>query len=331
MPKADEGTRPASASRSRHMKRPPLMARLRSIFTPNVGLVDLIPPRPAARRRDLAIVLIVRDAAPRIEEWIEFHLLAGVEHFYVYDNLSMDGTSEVIAPYVARGLATVIPWHVDVADASSGRWMSQQILAYVHAIQTFGAGWRHMAFIDDDEFLVPTGERDLRAVLADLGHPSNLSLPWHMFGFNGHETAPQGSTFENFTRRAVLSLDERILFFKCIVDPVKVTRAGVHDFETTDLGRLTMNTLGQLVDGDARRSRAYLTSEAIQLNHYFTRSRAELQAKIDRGGANQPNFERNRARILRHAEATERETVEDRTAIEFLARAGSHRRETAGG
>ena len=308
------------------MSRPPLTRRLWSVFAePAVGRVEIVAPAPRAERRDLAIVLIVRDAAARLEEWIDFHLLAGVEHIFVYDDLSTDDTAEVLAPHVARGTVTVVPWHVDVTDGSTGRWMSQQILAYAHAIQTFGSGWRHMAFIDDDEFLVPTGEHDLPTVLARLGNPSNLSLPWHMFGFNGHQVPPPGTTVENYTRRSLFFLDKRVLNFKCIVDPTKVTRVNIHAFETVDLGGRTTNTLGRLADEKGRRSFGFLTSEGIQLNHYFTRSRAELLQKIERGSANDRSYEINRGRILGRVEAIERETVEDRKAIEFLARARSRR------
>ncbi len=323
MSRAEDGARSVIGRRGERIRPPSLFRRLASLFERNVGLLEIVPPLPHAERGDLAIVLIVRNAAPRLREWIEFHLLGGVGHFYVYDDLSTDGTADVFAPYVARGLATVLPWHVSVVDSESGRWSSQQIIAYAHAMQTFGGGWRHMAFIDDDEFLVPSGERDLPTVLADLGHPSNVSLPWHMFGFNGHEVMPAGTVVENYTRRSVMTLDKPILHFKCIVDPTKVVRVAIHEFETTDLGALSMNTVGRLIDRRKRRSHDFLTSEGIQLNHYFTRSRAELNEKIERGGSNEWDNERNRARILRHAEAIERQTVEDRKALEFLAKVGS--------
>lgn len=323
MQRTAEVTSISGGLRSQRMKRPPLSHRLNSLFTPRVGVVDVVSPAPAADRRDLAAVLITRNSAPRLAEWLDFHFIAGVDHVFVYDDLSNDGTSDVLAPYVARGLATVLPWHVDVLDSRSGRWISQQILAYAHAVQTFGAGWRHMAFIDDDEFLVPSGEDDLRTVLAKLDHPSNLSLPWHMFGFSGHETPPPGTVVENYTRRSVFRLETAVVSFKCIVDPTRVTRVGIHEFETADLGARSMNTLGELAENGARLSRSYITSQGIQLNHYFTRSRVEFQAKIDRGAANERSDELNRARVLRHAEAIERETVEDLRAIEFLARAAS--------
>ena len=39
---------------------------------------------------DLVAVSIVRDEAPYIKEWLDYHLLAGIDHFLIYDNDSAD-------------------------------------------------------------------------------------------------------------------------------------------------------------------------------------------------------------------------------------------------
>lgn len=41
----------------------------------------------------LSIGAIFKDEAPYLAEWIEFHRLVGVEHFFLYDNLSTDEKS----------------------------------------------------------------------------------------------------------------------------------------------------------------------------------------------------------------------------------------------
>ena len=33
---------------------------------------------------DLAVVAILKDEAPYLAEWLDYHLAAGVEHFYLY-------------------------------------------------------------------------------------------------------------------------------------------------------------------------------------------------------------------------------------------------------
>ena len=47
--------------------------------------IDAPPPRRETPHY-LAICAIYRDEAPYLREWIEFHRLVGVEHFFLYDN-----------------------------------------------------------------------------------------------------------------------------------------------------------------------------------------------------------------------------------------------------
>jgi hypothetical protein len=42
---------------------------------------------------------MLRDEADAIVEWIEYHALLGVEHFYVYDNNSRDGLRQRLQRY----------------------------------------------------------------------------------------------------------------------------------------------------------------------------------------------------------------------------------------
>jgi hypothetical protein len=70
----------------------------------------------------LAMAAIVKNEGRYLREWIEFHRLMGVEHFYIYDNGSTDNTPEILEPYVRTGLVTATAWPGQV----------QQLLAYVH-------------------------------------------------------------------------------------------------------------------------------------------------------------------------------------------------------
>jgi hypothetical protein len=58
----------------------------------------------------LSVCAIFRDEGPYLREWIEFHRLQGVEHFYLYDNLSTDDGPEILAPYVETGIVTLRGW-----------------------------------------------------------------------------------------------------------------------------------------------------------------------------------------------------------------------------
>ena len=47
---------------------------------------------------DLAVVAIFKNEGRYLDEWLAYHLLAGVEHFYLYNNDSSDNYKEVLAP-----------------------------------------------------------------------------------------------------------------------------------------------------------------------------------------------------------------------------------------
>lgn len=54
---------------------------------------------------DLSIMAIVKNEK-YIQEWIEYHLLVGVQHFYIYDNESTDGLKDRIQKYIDDGIVT---------------------------------------------------------------------------------------------------------------------------------------------------------------------------------------------------------------------------------
>ncbi len=59
---------------------------------------------------DLAVVAILKNEGPYLKEWLDYHLLAGVKHFYLYDNESPDNQAEVAKPYVEAGLVDYFPY-----------------------------------------------------------------------------------------------------------------------------------------------------------------------------------------------------------------------------
>ena len=280
------------------------------------------PPRPAQDRHGIALVLIVRNEARHIAEWARFHLAAGVRHIHAYDNGSTDGTAEALLA-AAGAQASVIPWDQKLRDARRGLELHNQVLAYAHATRNFGAGYRWMSFIDVDEFLVPKQADSLPAALAHLEGCSNISLPWHMFGRSGHLDAPAGGVVENYTRRNPDPMDDTkgLRNFKMIVDPCTVTAMKVHEIWCGS--DQTCNDRGEAFTLKTRTGRDFYSADHIQLNHYYTRSDAELRAKIARGpNLTTPDADHLR-RVMRKVAAIEAAEVADTTAPDFLHRLGT--------
>jgi hypothetical protein len=54
---------------------------------------------------DLAIAAVFQNETRWLQEWVEYHLLIGVQHFYLYNNLSRDNYHDKLQAYIERGTA----------------------------------------------------------------------------------------------------------------------------------------------------------------------------------------------------------------------------------
>jgi hypothetical protein len=109
--------------------------------------------------------------------------------------------------------------------------------------------------------------------------------------------------------------------FKCIVDPCHLTALRVHTMEV-DGSEASCNDEGRVASPAEREKPSFYSAGHLQLNHYYTRSEAELAAKIERGpnlAAKRREYERKVRRTVANIEADE---VEDRSALQFLERTG---------
>jgi hypothetical protein len=288
-----------------------------------ISKIGIRPPRPADGRHGLAIAAIVRNEAQHIGEWAHFHARAGVRHFIVYDNASTDATLSVLRDVLPAPALTVVPWAQVFSDARMGREIHNQVLAYAHAASNFGAGFRWMAFVDVDEFLIPVRDASLPEALAHLPGCRSLSLPWHMFGRSGHMAPPEGGVLRNYLRRAADPMSDLrgIRAFKCIVDPCHLTALRVHSMDV-DRSDRSCNDRGEASTAAGREKPGFYSSERIQLNHYYTRSEAELSAKIGRGPNLRAKAGEYERKVRRTVENIEREEVVDQVALDYMARIG---------
>jgi hypothetical protein len=197
--------------------------------------------------------------AANLAEWLEFHLLVGFEHFFLYNNRSEDNFADVLAPYIADGTVTLTDWPE----------FPGQISAYDDCNRAHGNDWRWIAFIDLDEYLFSPRLRPVPEMLSRYEHLPGVGVLWAMFSTSGHQTRPAGLTIESYVRRhaGVRHLRQ----FKSVVDPGAVTRCfGPHSFAYSD--RISWpEAVPRFVGWDE-----------LRVNHYFTRSQQELEAKLNR-------------------------------------------------
>lgn len=267
--------------------------------------LDIKAPSPRPYRQGIAVVLIVRNEERHVGEWALFHLLAGVRHFYVYDDNCNDATIVNLRRAVPATQLTVIPWGQRLQLATSPSPIHNQVLAYAHAASNFGGEYRWMAFIDADEFMVPRIANTLDEALAPYESVSQIRLPWAMFGRCGYDTAPKGGVIENYAARARDLFDNTSVKYKIILDATQLQTVAVHAPDTN----------GSYIVLDKMDS-------PIQLNHYYSRSNEELEAKISRSSNYPIEAEAHRKRVMRRVTAIEADTEQDSTAMDYLARQG---------
>ena len=228
-----------------------------------------VKDRTSEPRYKLVIVTMTLNAEDYIQEWLDFHLSQGVEHFYIYDQQSSDSTHEKLQKYIQGGLVSLIIW-------PNAFGMGSQILLYAHAISSYWQDCRWMSLTDIDEFLYPTDEKTVVDALQKLDAYSGIYLHWKSFGPSGHITKPTGYVIRNYTQMAkfpevakeskrqnrIGTLKYDLTRIKAIVDPAKVILIKVHGCKVD----------GKLIDGP----------ESLNLNHYITLSKEEFQKKIRR-------------------------------------------------
>ncbi len=232
---------------------------------------------------DLAVVAILKNEGAYLKEWLDYHLLAGVDHFYLYDNESPDNQAEVAAPYVEAGL-------VDYFHAP-GKVM--QMAAYNDAVKNFKFHCRYMAFIDLDEFIFPKTNQSivetLDEILSQNPNAAGVAINWQMFGSGGQETADLSrGVLERFTQRAPVDWTPNNLgnaSVKTVANPRKINFLIYPHHANYFEGLHAVNENGKIVPNYLNNP---VTVDKIVVNHYYTKSKDEFFQKIQRGRSDIP-------------------------------------------
>jgi Glycosyltransferase family 92/Glycosyl transferase family 2 len=218
----------------------------------------------------VGVVAIVKGEEPFIDEWLAYHRIIGVEHFYLYDNhpsLPLRGLLERHRDYV-----TVIDWPGE-HEHLPGR--NKQTKAYTHSLGRVSQSW--VAFIDGDEFIALRKHASLPEFLAEFEDEGAVYLSWHLFGPNGHMSNPEGLITASLTRRreAPGRMGKSIIRTKALHSVKSAHKCNLRrGYSYADANQRPISDAPYLG-----------LTDVAHINHYMCRSFENWMSRLERGEA----------------------------------------------
>lgn len=128
------------------------------------------------KKYKVAICAIFKNEATYLKEWLEYHLIVGVEHFYLYNNFSNDNYLEVLEPYIKKGIVDLYEWPIPQG----------QCKAYYDCLDKKRDESEWIGFIDLDEFVVPNRHNNIYDFLKTFQKKYPVVIVyWKLFGTSG--------------------------------------------------------------------------------------------------------------------------------------------------
>jgi len=223
----------------------------------------------------LGAIMMFRDEARYLREWIEYHRLIGIEHFYLFDHLSIDHPEIVLADYIAKGIVELERRN----DEVGGNFMFLAIETYNKGLAMARGKCRWIAMLDSDEFIVPKTTTWLPTLLKDYERYGGLTMNWQMYGTGGvAEIAYDKTLIQSLRKRGLRDMSQN-RHIKSIVQPDRVVDTVLH-FASYKEGYFAVNTNHKRIDGPFDDD---ITIDKLQLNHYFVRdTKFMMEVKIPR-------------------------------------------------
>jgi hypothetical protein len=217
----------------------------------------------------LSVLCLFKDEAPYLAEWIEYHLLIGIERFWLINNDSQDHYRGVLRPYIAAGIVKLV----------HERRPHMQIPLYNRWIPRLRNKTFWLAVIDVDEFIVPLNHDCLHDLFHRYEPFAGIDMNWMIYGYNGQMRKRTGLVIERFPNHVPFN-EPRNTFTKTIVNPRVVRRMQVHHAKYFG-GRYAMTPCG--LRSANRPWERPACHKVLRINHYLFKSYKEWQVKVRRG------------------------------------------------
>lgn len=229
-----------------------------------------------SKQHYISVCAIFKDEAPYMREWLEYHLLMGVNHFYLYNNNSTDNYEEILRSYIENGIVTLTEWPN----------VPGQLSAYTHFYTTYRHESNWVSFLDLDEFICPRFSKDIPTWLEDYKQYPIIMMYWKMFGTSGMLKHDDSKLVTEQYTVCWEKLDTcGKLIWNTDYDIKQLYPAMMHSFDVLYNGKRIppINVWKKFVDCNIHR--VTNIEPSIQVNHYWSKAFNNYELKHKKGSA----------------------------------------------
>lgn len=219
-----------------------------------------------------AICCIIKDEK-YLEEFIIYHYLIGVEHFYIYDNESKIPLNKRLNHDFFKKYCTIF----------ETKGNAKQTKVYNECIEFTKNTVNWLIILDGDEFIYLKKHKNINNFLNDYKDFHAIGLNWLMFGSSFHEKIQKGLIIENY----LYCDDTQNQHIKTICKPRNVIRVENPHYVVLKNPQLSIDTHKNIIKGPFNKNN---NSDIALIHHYWGKSMEDMEIKINRGRATgQPN------------------------------------------
>ncbi|WP_314927860.1 glycosyltransferase family 2 protein [Aeromonas piscicola] len=256
-----------------------------------------------------AIGAIFKNEGPYISEWVAYHKSLGFDRIYIADNVSNDGSSEILAKLHQCNEITRIEY-------KTVEGVKPQVPAYNLILEQAKKECEYIAFIDADEFLYFENDSklcDLTGLINSSESIGAVAINWCVYGSSNAILPGEGLVIERFDHRSDKECHLN-LHYKSFLKTSAINGThggGVHHFQLHE-GYHYVMTDGSRLDSTTGIS-DHISWDLCRLNHYVIKSASEFfHKKMARGRAAGNNSDLNKYFFINHDKNHVKDSVDSK-------------------
>lgn len=233
-------------------------------------LTILFPILLVAHQYEISVATIFQNESKYICEWIDYHQIIGVEHFYLYNNGSTDNYLEVLKSYIDDGIVEVIDFPNTCLDKP---WnYGTQPACYRAALDKSRGQTKWLCIIDVDEFIVPMVNKSLKKTLKAFPKDCKaIYANWVTFGTSFKYVKEGDWIITQLTKRADINHSNNH-HGKSIIQPDYVVTCN-------DPHLVEMKAPFGYFDGSGKTWRGGVNVDLIRCHHYTYRDEGFMRGE----------------------------------------------------